>query len=96
MCVEHMRNTHMQLLSIRQINKIPRHEANSTDYIYEYIITDTNTLFSRTLLVILNFLYHFVESISSNMSAVWVKVISSWLCFAIYMWTLVAPAILQV
>lgn len=35
-----------------------------------------------------------IESISANMSAVWVKIISSWLCFVIYMWTLVAPLIL--
>jgi len=36
-----------------------------------------------------------IESISSNMSAVWVKMISSWFCFGIYMWTLIAPAVLQ-
>ena len=35
-----------------------------------------------------------IESISANMSAVWVKIISSWLCFAIYMWTMLAPLIL--
>ena len=28
------------------------------------------------------------------MSAVWVKIISSWLCFGLYMWTLVAPMVL--
>ena len=28
------------------------------------------------------------------MSAVWVKIISSWLCFVIYMWTLIAPLVL--
>jgi hypothetical protein len=33
-----------------------------------------------------------IETISANMSAVWVKIISAWLCFVIYMWTLVAPA----
>ena len=32
-----------------------------------------------------------IETISANMSAVWVKIISAWLCFGIYMWTLVAP-----
>jgi len=36
-----------------------------------------------------------IGTISANKSAVWVKIISSWLCFGIYMWTLVAPAILQ-
>ena len=35
-----------------------------------------------------------IESISSNMAAVWVKAISAWLCFGIYMWTLVAPVVL--
>ena len=36
-----------------------------------------------------------IDTISANMSAVWVKIISAWLCFAIYMWTLVAPVVLQ-
>jgi len=35
-----------------------------------------------------------IESISSNMAAVWVKAISAWLCFGIYMWTLIAPVVL--
>merc|ERR1719225_154312 len=35
-----------------------------------------------------------LETISSNMAAVWVKAISAWLCFGIYMWTLVAPVVL--
>merc|ERR1712045_799705 len=35
-----------------------------------------------------------IETISANMSAVWVKMISSWLCFSLYMWTLVAPMVL--
>ena len=35
-----------------------------------------------------------IETISANMSAVWVKIISSWLCCAIYVWTLIAPVIL--
>ena len=34
------------------------------------------------------------ESISGNMSAVWVKIVSSWLCAGIYIWTLVAPVLL--
>jgi len=36
-----------------------------------------------------------IDTISANMSAVWVKVISAWLCFVIYMWTLVAPVVFQ-
>jgi len=32
---------------------------------------------------------------SSNSAAMWVKVISSWLAGSIYLWTLIAPAILQ-
>lgn len=35
-----------------------------------------------------------IESINANMSAVWVKIISAWLCFVIYMWTLIAPVLL--
>lgn len=35
-----------------------------------------------------------IESISSNWAAVWVKIISAWLCFIVYMWTLVAPVVL--
>jgi len=35
-----------------------------------------------------------IETISANMSAVWVKIISSWMCFGLYMWTLVAPMVL--
>jgi len=35
-----------------------------------------------------------IESVSANMSAVWVKIISSWLCAGIYIWTLVAPVLL--
>ena len=34
------------------------------------------------------------QTISANMSAVWVKIISSWLCCAIYVWTLIAPVVL--
>jgi len=35
-----------------------------------------------------------IETISANMSAVWVKIISAWMCFTLYMWTLVAPVVL--
>ena len=35
-----------------------------------------------------------IETISANMAAVWVKAISAWLCFGIYMWTLLAPVVL--
>ena len=35
-----------------------------------------------------------ISSISSNMSAVWVKIVSSWLCAGIYIWTLMAPVLL--
>lgn len=36
-----------------------------------------------------------IESINNNMSAVWVKIISAWLCFGLYIWTLIAPAVLK-
>jgi len=32
---------------------------------------------------------------SSNSGAMWVKIISSWLCCALYVWTLIAPTILR-
>jgi len=35
------------------------------------------------------------EKFSSNEGAVWVKIVSSWLCGGLYLWTLVAPMILQ-
>jgi len=35
-----------------------------------------------------------IEDFSSNLAAVWIKIVSSWLCLALYTWTLVAPAIL--
>uniref|UniRef100_A0A158N8M2 Serine incorporator 1 n=4 Tax=Onchocerca TaxID=6281 RepID=A0A158N8M2_ONCVO len=34
-----------------------------------------------------------LRHLNSNMAAVWVKIVSSWLCLAIYAWTLAAPAI---
>jgi hypothetical protein len=36
-----------------------------------------------------------LSNFSSNAAAMWVKIISSWLCAALYTWTLVAPAILS-
>ena len=35
-----------------------------------------------------------IETISANMSAVWVKIISAWACVGIYVWTLAAPVLL--
>ena len=40
------------------------------------------------------FVNFFPNFFLANMAAVWVKAISSWLCFGIYMWTLVAPVVL--
>ncbi|PIO77426.1 TMS membrane protein/tumor differentially expressed protein [Teladorsagia circumcincta] len=31
--------------------------------------------------------------LNSNMASVWVKIVSSWLCVALYGWTLIAPAL---
>jgi hypothetical protein len=31
---------------------------------------------------------------SANWASVWVKIISSWLCAVIYVWTLVAPIVM--
>nr|CAG4643250.1 EOG090X07ET [Ilyocryptus agilis] len=35
-----------------------------------------------------------LATLSSNMASVWVKIISSWLCLALYLWSLVAPILL--
>ncbi|XP_066971929.1 serine incorporator 1-like isoform X2 [Macrobrachium rosenbergii] len=35
-----------------------------------------------------------LSTLSSNMAAVWVKIVSSWICLFLYTWTLVAPLIL--
>ena len=34
-----------------------------------------------------------LERFNSSLSAVWIKVVSSWMCVAIYAWTLLAPAL---
>lgn len=36
-----------------------------------------------------------IETLNSNVASYWVKIISSWLCCAIYIWTLIAPMILR-
>ncbi|XP_071529980.1 serine incorporator 1 isoform X2 [Panulirus ornatus] len=36
-----------------------------------------------------------LTTLSSNMAAVWVKIVSSWICLLLYLWTLVAPIILS-
>lgn len=36
-----------------------------------------------------------LTSFSSNSAAMWVKIISSWLCGGLYLWTLVAPTLLS-
>ncbi|CAL8071975.1 unnamed protein product [Orchesella dallaii] len=35
-----------------------------------------------------------LETLSSNTSSVWVKIVSSWVCVGLYIWTLVAPCVL--
>lgn len=35
-----------------------------------------------------------LESLNSNEASMWVKIISSWICFVLYLWTLVAPIFL--
>jgi len=36
-----------------------------------------------------------ITAMSENSASMWVKIISSWLCLVIYLWTLVAPLILR-
>jgi len=35
-----------------------------------------------------------IATMSSNSPAMWVKIVSSWICAGLYLWTLIAPAIL--
>ena len=35
-----------------------------------------------------------LETMSANSAAVWVKIVSSWLCAGLYIWTLIAPVVL--
>ena len=35
------------------------------------------------------------EHFENTMASVWVKMVTVWLCFAIYLWTLLAPLILS-
>ena len=35
-----------------------------------------------------------ITSFNNNSAAMWVKIISSWLAAAIYLWSMIAPAIL--
>jgi len=35
-----------------------------------------------------------LASLSANASSVWIKIVSSWICAALYTWTLVAPIFL--
>ncbi|CAJ0582759.1 unnamed protein product, partial [Mesorhabditis spiculigera] len=34
-----------------------------------------------------------LSKLNANMSSVWVKIVSSWMCIALYAWTLVAPSV---
>jgi len=36
-----------------------------------------------------------LRSLSNNSASMWVKIVSSWLCLALYAWSLVAPIILS-
>lgn len=50
--------------------------------------------------LILNILFYFrpnssLEGFNYNAGSMWVKVISSWLCLALYGWTLMAPIVLK-
>jgi len=35
-----------------------------------------------------------LDTFSSNEASVWVKIVSSWMCLALYGWSLIAPALL--
>lgn len=35
-----------------------------------------------------------LRSLSNNSASMWVKIVSSWLCLALYAWSLAAPLVL--
>jgi len=36
-----------------------------------------------------------LQTMNANSAAVWVKIVSSWLCVGLYVWSLIAPAVLE-
>ena len=36
-----------------------------------------------------------LQTMNANSAAVWVKIVTSWLCVGIYVWSLIAPAVLS-
>lgn len=35
-----------------------------------------------------------LETLNANAASMWVKIVSSWLCLALYTWSLIAPIVL--
>ena len=72
----------------------PKFPTKSKTYIFWSALRPTFTwdIPPKIKLVISNLIFLILSS--ANMAAVWVKAISSWLCFGIYMWTLIAPVVL--
>jgi len=35
-----------------------------------------------------------LQTLNANAAAMWVKISSSWMCIALYIWTMIAPAVL--
>ena len=59
----------------------PKYIESSIELKYELYLTTCSKIF------------RFNDELSNIL--VWVKIISSWFCFLIYEWTLIAPAVLQ-
>merc|ERR1719427_641077 len=78
-----------------QGQKVYDNEANQVAYNYSFFHF-TFFLASLYIMMMLTNWYSPKGSdfttLTSNMATVWVKMASSWVCFAIYVWTLVAPA----
>ena len=55
--------------------------------IFRYLKPSYELIFQRPSSDLRNF--------SANEPSMWVKIVSSWLCIAIYIWTCIAPAILR-
>ena len=67
---------------------------NTVIHAYTYICTVTNTLITLSLFLSLTRPSSDLKGMNANSPSMWVKISSTWVCAAIYLWTLVAPVLL--
>jgi len=58
-------------------------------------LKDINKTIQFSLFIIFSSPSSDFNTLNANMAAVWVKIVSSWLCIVLYVWTLVAPVVLS-